>query len=358
MTVGARDAVARGQAMWANPSSPHAEGRAARAALEAARAAVGAAYGWRGEVLFTSGASESLGIALGRSVAARRVISAVEHDAAIRAAGVAEVIAVGAEGLVDPSTLNPFVSSAVEKPAPGAGFSTALETNGRGTIVAVQWANSETGVRQPIAEIARAVHAAGALLLVDAAQMPVSAELADHADFVALSAHKRGGPPGVGALLVRDLATLHPTGGQERGYRAGTENLPAAMGYAAALAEPEPDHSALRQRLDDAIVRSGGEIVGAGASRHPGIGSYRMPGVASASQLIRFDMDGIAVSAGSACASGSLKPSHVLRAMGWSQEAMREVVRVSFGRSTTDADVDRFIAAWRGTARAARRIAA
>jgi cysteine desulfurase len=336
MTPRAVAAVAAGQAMWANPSSPHAEGRAARAALEAARAGIAAAYGWHGETLLTSGASESLAIALGRSVTVRRVISAVEHDAVIRAAGEAAVLSVGADGVIDPAALS------VEP----------------GDLVAVQWANSETGVRQPIAEIAQAVQASGALLLVDAAQMPARSDLAEHADFVALSAHKRGGPPGIGALLVRDLATLHPTGGQERGYRPGTENLPAALGYAAAIAEPEPDHAPLRAKLDDAIRRSGGIVVGEGAPRHPAIGSYRMPGVASAAQLIRFDMQGIAVSAGSACASGSLKPSHVLRAMGWSEEATREVIRISFGRTTTEADIDRAIAAWRGIARGARTLAA
>jgi cysteine desulfurase len=225
-------------------------------------------------------------------------------------------------------------------------------------IVCVQWCNSETGVRQPISAIAAIVHDAGGLLLVDAAQMPASAELSDHADFVALSAHKRGGPPGVGALLVRDLATLMPTGGQERGYRPGTENLPGALGFAAALGEPEPDHAALRRHLDDAVERSGGTIVAKDAARHPAIGSYRLPGLAANAQLIRLDLAGIAVSAGSACASGSLKPSHVLRAMGWPGEAAREVIRVSFGRTTSAADVDRFVAAWRGMTRAARTLAA
>ena len=338
MTDAARAAVSRGIALWANPSSPHGEGRAARAALEEARAAIGAAYGWRGEVLLTSGASESLHIVLARAQAGRRVVSAVEHDAVLRAAGAAEVLPVDALGRVgDVGDV-------------------------RGAVVAVQWCNSETGVRQDIPAIAAAVHAGGGLLLVDAAQMPASPELADHADFVALSGHKRGGPPGVGALLVRDLATLTPTGGQERGYRAGTENLPGALGHAAALAEAEPDHAALRARLDDAIRRSGGEVVGevvgGDAARHPAIGSYRMPGVAANAQLIRFDLGGIAVSAGSACASGSLKPSHVLRAMGWSEDATREVVRVSFGRMTQEADVDRFVAAWRGIAREARARAA
>ncbi|WP_288458907.1 aminotransferase class V-fold PLP-dependent enzyme, partial [uncultured Sphingomonas sp.] len=141
-------------------------------------------------------------------------------------------------------------------------------------------------------------------------------------------------------------------------YRPGTENMPGVLAYAAALAEPEPDHGDLRAYLDDAIRRSGGEVVADAAPRHAAIGSYRMPGVAAAAQLIRFDMGGIAVSAGSACASGSLKPSHVLRAMGWSEDATREVVRVSFGRTTTRADIERFVTAWRAVAKDARRVAA
>ncbi|WP_269769643.1 cysteine desulfurase family protein [Sphingomonas sp. MA1305] len=341
MTAAARDAFARGLALWANPSSPHAEGRAARAALEEARGAIGAAHGWRGEVLLTSGASESLGLALRRTTAARRIITAVEHDAVMRAGAEAAVAPVDACGLVDAEALAAMLAA----------------DEGR-ALVCVQWANSETGVRQPLAAIARIVHEAGGWLLVDAAQMPASAELADHADLIALSAHKRGGPPGVGALLVRDLAMLVPSGGQERGYRPGTENLPGVLAYAAALAEPEPDHARLRARLDDAIRRSGGEIVADGAPRHPAIGSYRLPGVAATVQLIRLDAAGFAVSAGSACSSGSMKPSHVLAAMGWDEAAGREVIRVSFGRTTGAAEVDAFIAAWRTMAKATRRFAA
>ncbi|WP_294192914.1 aminotransferase class V-fold PLP-dependent enzyme [uncultured Sphingomonas sp.] len=340
MTAAAREAVLSGMAIWANPSSPHREGRAARQALEEARAQVGRAYGWAGEVLFTSGASESLGLALNRTHAAGRYASAVEHDAVWRSGANPQVLTVDMNGVVTRDALDAVT----------------------GGLVCVQWCNSETGVRQPIAEIAEAVQAAGALLLVDAAQMPAGegADVSAHADIVALSAHKRGGPPGVGALLVRDLALLAPSGGQERGYRAGTENLPGVLGYAAALAEAEPVDrwTVMRTRLDDAIRRSGGEVVGEGADRHPAIGSYRMPGVAANAQLIRFDLGGIAVSAGSACASGSLKPSHVLRAMGWSEERTREVVRVSFGRTTSEADVERFIAAWRGIARETRTFAA
>ncbi|WP_150126950.1 cysteine desulfurase family protein [Sphingomonas panacis] len=342
MLDAARVAVADGMARWANPSSPHAEGRAARAALERARAEIAAAYGWRGETLLTSGASESLAIALTRSTRARLLIGATEHDAAIRAAPDATIIPVTPDGLIDQTAL----AERLATPA----------------LVAVQWANSETGVRQPIAALAAIVHAAGGLLLVDAAQMPAGADpaLAETADFIAISAHKRGAPPGTGALLVRDLATLTPVGGQERGYRAGTENLPGALGHAAALAVAEPvsHYAGLREKLDDAIARSGGEVVGAGASRHPAIGSYRMRGLAAATQLVRFDMAGIAVSAGSACSSGSMKPSHVLTAMGWSGEATREVIRVSFGRATTEADIDRFVAAWRSIARSVQAFAA
>ena len=348
MSPRARAAMAAGWAKWANPSSPHAEGRAARAALEEARAAIAAAHGWTGEVILTSGATESLALALARTHRidpARTAYSMVEHDAVMRAVPVgSRVLLVGEDGLVEPQNVQ---------------FTIGREG---GVLVCIQWANSETGVRQPLAAIADAVHAAGDLLLVDAAQMPASlaAEVTPHADLVALSAHKHGGPPGIGALLVRDFAMLSPTGGQERGYRPGTENLPAALGWAAALAEPEPvEHwVALRARLDDAIVRSGGEVVAAASPRHPAIGSYRLPGVAATTQLIRFDLAGIAVSAGSACSSGSMKPSHVLTSMGWSEEASREVIRISFGRDTTPADIDRAIATWRDIARATRKFAA
>jgi cysteine desulfurase len=364
ITDAARLAVVEGMARWANPSSPHAEGRAARAALEEARRAIAAAYGWRHETILTSGTSEALAIALGRAGVARRLISAVEHDSVIRAAPDAEVLAVDDNGRLSPDC----VSAALDATGEGRAASSAPFASGEGekpsrrALVCVQWANSETGVRQPIAAIAEAVHDAGGLLLVDAAQMPAGADdaLAEHADFVALSSHKRGGPAGIAALLVRDLGTLRPTGGQERGYRPGTENLPGALGYAAALAQTEPvaEWSRLRALLDDAVVRSGGEVVAADAPRHSAIGAYRMIGTGSAAQLIRFDLAGISVSAGSACASGSMKPSHVLAAMGWAEAASREVVRVSFGRTTAEADVTRFIQAWRQTARETRSFAA
>lgn len=337
-------AVQAGMAAWANPSSPHAAGRAARAQLEAARARIAAAFGWAHELVLTGGASESLHIALTRSVAERRLITAVEHDAVLRFSEGAGVLPVDGQGLVRLDALR-----------------AALAGNGP-TLVCIQWANSESGVRQPIETIAAIVHEAGGILLVDAAQMPARADAAvlRHADLVAVSAHKRGGPPGVGALLVRDFGLLLPTGGQEKGYRAGTENLPGAVGYAAALEVVEDlgGLTALRQRLEARIAEAGGQIVGAGTPRSPLIGAYRMPGVSAAAQLIRFDLAGIAVSAGSACSSGSMRPSHVLTAMGWPEPELREVIRVSFGRSTSKAEIDRFADLWCSIAAEARARAA
>ncbi len=168
------------------------------------------------------------------------------------------------------------------------------------------------------------------------------------ADMIALSAHKFGGPVGMGALLVRDYGLLHPGGGQERGYRAGTEPLPLVLGMAAALEAGSAwlkCASGLRESLESQLLALGGEVIAAKAPRSPTIGAYRMPGKSSAAQLIRFDGAGIAVSAGSACSSGSLKASHVLAAMG--AEGLGEVIRVSIGRETTEAEIARFIDVWR-----------
>lgn len=318
-------AMAEGFAIWANPSSPHAAGRRARAALEQARARVKAALGWQGEVLFTSGASEALALAITRRKVPQVAVCAVEHEAVLRPAGADAVrLAVDSGGLVDPA-------------------SAALPA-----LVAVQQVNSETGVIQPLDAIAQAVRGAGGVLLADCAQGAGKLALPD-ADLIALSAHKFGGPIGVGALLVRDFALLEPTGGQERGYRGGTENLPGVLAMAAAL-EAGRDYLAkaatLRERLEAALVAGGAEVIAAGSPRLPLIGAYRMPGMSSAAQLIRFDGAGIAVSAGSACSSGSLRPSHVLSAMGMDAKAAGEVIRVSIGRETDEAAIDRFIALW------------
>ena len=339
----AAEAMVRGLHAWANPSSPHSEGRSARALLESARNVVAGLYGWEGETIFTSGASEAIGLALGRAQVAAVITSVVEHDAVLRASSDAVRVPVGSDGVIDLDALEAALGAA---PAPA--------------LVAVQWANNETGVRQPIGEIADRVRAAGGLLFVDAAQMPADATAEDRpqlvADLIAVSGHKRGGPPGIGALLVRDLAILLPTGGQERGYRGGTENMPAALAFAAALALPEDAGvtAAMRARLDAAVDALGGEVVAQGSDRAPHVGAYRMPGMSAAAQLIRFDLAGISVSAGAACSSGTMRPSHVLAHMGWDGARASEVIRVSFGRDTTPADIERFISAWAEFARGAR----
>jgi cysteine desulfurase len=329
----ARAAMARGLDIWANPSSPHGPGRAARAALENARERIRAALDWSGEVIFTSGASEAIGIAMTRTNADALLIGATEHDAVQRAAERAVILPVGADGLVAAHVLTGRLG------ALGAAL----------PLVVIQSANSETGVLQPIDELAPVSRKAGGLLFVDASQTAAKLALPD-ADLIAVSAHKAGGPPGIGALLVRDLGILKPSGGQERGYRGGTENLPGAMAMAAAFEASRAwiDRAGdLRAHLDGAIEAAGGQVVAKSSPRVATIASYRMPGVASAAQLIQFDLAGIAVSAGSACSSGSLKPSHVLTAMGWSEADAAEVVRVSFGPDTTRADVYRFIETWR-----------
>ncbi len=322
----ARAAWLEGAAIWANPSSPHAAGRAARAALEEARERVRAALGWSGEVVFTSGASEALALAITRCSLPLAAVSAVEHEAVLRhlkLTGEGSMLPVDADGWVDPA------SAAL----PG--------------LVAVQHVNNETGVIQPIAEIAAAVRGAGGLLLADCAQSAGKLALPE-ADLIALAAHKFGGPIGIGALLVRDWAMLTPGGGQERGYRGGTENLPGVLAMTAALeagTDWRGEAARLRARLEAGIVEASGEVVAAAAPRIPTIGAYRMPGKSAAAQLIGFDAKGIAVSAGSACSSGSLRGSHVLAAMAFSGAA--EVVRVSIGRETTEAEIDAFLAAWR-----------
>ncbi|GGC14934.1 cysteine desulfurase [Novosphingobium endophyticum] len=319
----ARDAWLEGAAMWANPSSPHRQGRAARAALEDARARVKQALGWEGEVIFTSGASEALALAISRSKAPLRAVSAVEHDSVLRLAGEAARLGVDDCGRID-----------------------AAEAAEEG-LVAVQQVNSETGVVQTLEDIAETVRRAGGVLLADCAQGAGKRPLPD-ADLIALSAHKFGGPIGVGALLVRHWNLLQPSGGQERGYRPGTENLPGVLAMAAALEAGSgwiEEAARLRGLLEGAIVEAGGEVVAAGAMRSVTIGSYRMPGKSAAAQLIRFDAMGIAVSAGSACSSGSLRTSHVLEAMDYPHPS--EVIRVSIGRETSEADVERFVAAWK-----------
>lgn len=327
-----------GFAQWANPSSPHAEGRKARAALEDARERVKQALGWRGEVIFTSGASEAAALALGQAQAGARLVSAIEHDALLKAAPDAERLPVRTDSAVDQEILR----EAVQREEP---------------LVAVQQINSETGERQDSAAIAEMVAQAGGLLLADCAQGAGKFAIPP-CDIAIISAHKFGGPIGVGALLVKDFAMVSPSGGQERGYRRGTENLPGVLGMAAALeacSQPYLD-SAILELLDQ-LAEECRAIGGTWLSDRlsdptPYIRAIAMPRMGGSAQVMRFDMAGISVSQGSACSSGTMKTSHVLQAMQVEPEVADRTIRVSLGWNSTRAEVERFCDVWLELARA------
>jgi cysteine desulfurase len=345
----------------ANPSSQHGPGRAARAAVETAREQVAALVGAApGEVVFTSGGTEAdnlavKGAVLARPAGARRLVcSAVEHHAVLDAAAWAEADA-GAEVALAPVDQAGRVD--LERLA-------GLLAPGRTALVAVMAANNEVGTGQPVAAAAELAHAAGALLLCDAVQaagLPGVDLGRDGIDLLALAAHKLGGPTGVGALVVRAGITLRPLlhgGGQERGLRSGTLPAAAIAGFgaaaAAALAERRaPGYAAglaaLRDRLlaglraHEPDLQVNGDP-GRGASL-PGLLSVRFPGRRAEDLLLLLDRQGIACSAGSACASGAVTPSHVLVAMGRDATQARETVRFSLGHASTEADVDAAVAA-------------
>ncbi len=342
--IEARRAVAHALEAIGNPSSPHADGRKARASLEEARRTIAEALGWRHDVVLTSGASEAIQIVASRAKVGRRIVGPTEHEAVIAAMGPdALVLAVDANGLIDLQALEEALA-------------------GDPALVAIQLVNNETGVIQPLERIYEIVSNAGSLLLADCAQAAGKMPLPD-ADFIAITSQKFGGPPGSGALLVKDLAMLDASGGQERGYRRGTENLPGIAGMAAALAsrafvEAMPRLEELRRDLEEQIVAAGGVAIASGAPRIATIGAYALPGVASSSQLVQLDLAGISVSAGSACSSGSMKSSRVLSAMGLGSELADSAIRVSFGPSTSKADIERFLSEWRRIRRNAKAEAA
>jgi cysteine desulfurase len=357
----AREALHDALALAGNPSSVHAEGRAARSLIERARAEVAALVGAKpADVFFTSGGTEANMLALTPAIETagekrpreRLLMSAIEHSS-VRAGGrfPAEAIAdiaVDADGRVNLAALAQVLGNA---PRP---------------LVSIMLANNETGVVQPVAEAAAIVHAAGGLLLVDAVQVVgrVPCDIgALGADLLTLSAHKIGGPKGVGALVRASEAIHFPDplirgGGQERGMRAGTENVAgiAALGAAAAAvrqqAAAEAAHMlALRNELEGGLraISPNAVIFGAGtgAERLPNTTLFALEGMKAETAVIAFDLEGVAVSSGAACSSGKVQPSHVLAAMGVSPALVRGAVRVSLGWTTTKADIDRFLDAWR-----------
>lgn len=307
----ARVAMEEGFALWANPSSPHAEGRKAKQELEDARERIKRSLGWSGEVILTSGASEALWIALNQSKATRRIVSAVEHDAVFRAGPDAEIVS----------------------------DDTVFDEH---SLVAIQHVNSETGTINPVSQMADTIRSTGAVLLSDCAQSAGKLDLPE-ADLIVVSAHKIGGPIGCGALLVRDFGLLEPIGGHERGYRQGTENMPGALGMAAALeagnwATSLEERAGFAGSLADHRLTIGDPVDYVLALTHPTMSAQAL--------LIRLDAMGFAVSAGSACSSGTLKKSRVLDAFGVSDDVASRTIRVSIGWSTTPDELEQFTAAW------------
>lgn len=351
----ARAAVEHALDVAGNPSSVHGEGRAARRLIEEARAQVAALAGAAPmQVTFTSGGTEANMLALTPAIEQpgdtqprdRLLVSAIEHPS-VRSGGrfeTCEELPVRRDGTVDLEALK-----------------AALAQDGR-PLVSIMLANNETGVVQPVSEVARIVHEAGGILHVDAVQGPgrIAIDMtASGADLMSLSAHKIGGPKGAGALLCREglhiSAPVLRGGGQERGIRAGTENVAAIAGFgaaaAAALAEFDAEAgrmAGLRNLLETRLkaISPAATIFGDASQRLPNTTLFALPGVKAETAVIALDLAGIAVSSGAACSSGKVQPSHVLAAMGVAPDLARGAIRLSIGWQTTEADIELFQNAW------------
>jgi cysteine desulfurase len=350
----ARAAMGAALAFTGNASSVHAEGRAVRRLIEKAREQVAQLLCADAKnVIFTSGATEANMLALtptleiaGRKEPRDRLfVSAIEHPS-VRAGGrfpreSIETLPVTGNGVVDLAALSLAVKKAARP------------------LVSVMLANNETGVVQPIAQIAEIVHAASGVLHVDAVQGTgkIDCDIAAlGADLVSVSSHKLGGPQGAGALVRRgDIHVGEPLmkgGGQERGQRAGTENVAAIAGFgAAAAAATRTDTervAAMRDRLEQGLrcVTPDVQIFGDRETRLPNTTLFAVPGVKTETAIIAFDLNGIAVSSGSACSSGKVQPSEVLAAMGVDAALARGAIRASIGNSTAEAEIDRFLETW------------
>ena len=343
-------------------SSVHSEGRVARAIVEAARTQVAALVGVEAKsVVFASGATEANMLALtpslvvlGKPVACDRLlVSAIEHASVLSggrfAADKVEQLPVTPDGVVDLDALR-----------------LALAKGGR-PLVSVMHANNETGVIQPIAEIAALVHDARGILHVDAAQTAgrIACDMtALGADMLTISSHKIGGPQGAGALIMRGAQPATPLirgGGQERGFRAGTENVAAIAGFGAAAAAAAATYetagdrmAALRDRFETLLKLTSPDVVifGASVPRLPNTTYFAVPGLKAETAVISFDLNAVAVSSGSACSSGKVAQSHVLAAMAADPALSPGAIRVSLGWTTTEPDIDRLLIAWKRVAAA------
>ncbi|WP_230168232.1 cysteine desulfurase family protein [Roseomonas sp. CECT 9278] len=345
----ARAAVLAALDLPGNPSSVHAEGRAARRLLEDCRATLARRFGARPQdVVFTAGGTEANALAVQGLSAGRRVLAgATEHPAVLRAAPGATLLPVLGDGTIDLSAL------------------AAALAQGGPALVCLMAANNETGVLHPIAEAAALCRAHGALLHVDAVQAAgrVPTLLGD-ADSLAISGHKMGGPKGAGALVLRagrDPVAVIAGGGQERGRRGGTEPLPAIAGLAAAAAaaQPDPRLGVQRDAIESAIAALAPEarFPGATAPRLANTSAITLPGIPAETQVIALDLAGIRVSAGAACSSGKVAESHVLAAMGLGADAAC-TIRVSLPWNAPEDAAARFIAGWASMRERVRRQAA
>lgn len=355
LTPQAREAMVAAAGLGGNPSSVHAEGRAVRGLIEAAREHVARLVNAKtSEVVFTSGATEANNWALAGGWDAIAV-SGIEHDSVLR-----PVRESGAQ-LID----LPATPAGVVDPQAAAAEIAQARAAGARTLVSLMLVNNETGVIQPVAEAAALAHEHGALLHVDAVQAPgrITIDFASlGADLLTLSAHKLGGPRGVGALVIRDgvsLPVFIKGGGQERRRRGGTENAAGIAGFGAAAAgvvgaqaDAVRRMGQLRAELEESVVRltPSAVIVSKDADRIANTSCIALPGKAAETMVIKLDLEGIAVSAGAACSSGKVGASHVLEAMGLGAEIARSAIRVSLGPDTTDTDIAAFLAAWQKVA--------
>lgn len=334
------EAMVEAMRVVGNASSVHGFGRAARGRIDRARRQVAALVGARAaDVIFTSGGTEANNLALRGCGRARVLVSAIEHDSVLAPVERAERIPVHGNGVVDLDALERMLSAST-KP----------------TLVAVMLANNETGVIQPVAEVVRIAHRHGALMACDAVQAAgkIAIDMAAlGVDYLSLSAHKLGGPQGVGALVLREgapLSAVQTGGGQERGRRGGTENVAGVAGFGAAAAIALSDLKAfgrlagLRDRVQASLA--GARVLGADAPRLPNTLNVAMPGVPAQTQIMALDLAGVAISAGSACSSGKVKFSPVLHAMGVDERDAGSALRISFGWNSTEEDATRMIAAW------------